>query len=383
MAASGVILGSILIVGCAFIGYYFTFLLVRAGNIAKQYSYQKLAILAYGKKFELFVKWVFFINNWGGCVIYTILINQLILKALDIFFTSGSLPSIMTNVYFWPPVFTTLCILPVSLFRELSSLRYFCLMGFCFMIYLAFVIVFEAFDPTISNFSSNIRIVKLFDITGITTTLPTAFFAYMCHPNVLDVYRELQRSTKPRMSKVLRREMALVMCIYVTVGLAGYITFANDLSNMGSGGNILNGAYQNHLLVTLAILLIGFSVIIAMPLSIKPSKDSLRDIIYPFDIDDPNSAVNIDSDLRHVVLVFITTYSQMAAGMCFTSIGLVINFLGSSANPLICFVFPCLFYLKLDKSPTWSQKRVICHTLNTLMILFAIYSTVTFMIQNF
>ena len=40
-----------------------------------------------------------------------------------------------------------------------------------------------------------------------------------------------------------------------------------------------------------------------MPLSIKPSKDSLRDIIFPYDIDNPNSETNKDTTLCHFLLV--------------------------------------------------------------------------------
>jgi len=88
--------------------------------------------------------------------------------------------------------------------------------------------------------------------------------------------------------------MTLVMVIYMLVGIFGYLTFATNTSNMGSNGNILQANYaDNPVTVTIAILLIGFSIIVAMPLSIKPAKDSFRDILYPYSLDaDPNSPVN-------------------------------------------------------------------------------------------
>jgi amino acid permease len=115
-------------------------------------------------------------------------------------------------------------------------------MGFGFIFYLTFVIIYQCFQQ--GNLELNFRNVTYFNFMGITTTFPTAIFAYMCHPNVLDVFRELQRSTKTRMSKVLRREMALVMCIYFLVGNFGYITFAANTGDMGQGANILLSAYE-------------------------------------------------------------------------------------------------------------------------------------------
>ena len=61
-------------------------------------------------------------------------------------------------------------------------------MGFVFIFYLAFVIIYETFNPAVSDLESNLKQLKYFDISGITTTLPYAIFAYMCHPNVLDIF---------------------------------------------------------------------------------------------------------------------------------------------------------------------------------------------------
>ena len=61
----------------------------------------------------------------------------------------------------------------------------------CFFItfYITIVVVIEGFDGAVSNFSSNLRLLKYFNMENIPTSLPSLIFAFGCHPNVLDVYR--------------------------------------------------------------------------------------------------------------------------------------------------------------------------------------------------
>ena len=57
------------------------------------------------------------------------------------------------------------------------------------------------------------------------------------------------------MSKVLRREMAIVMLIYLLVGISGYVTYADNIEAMGANSDILYGnKYQGQFLVTLVNL---------------------------------------------------------------------------------------------------------------------------------
>mmetsp|Transcript_12169 Transcript_12169/g.10477 ORF Transcript_12169/g.10477 Transcript_12169/m.10477 type:complete len:191 (-) Transcript_12169:65-637(-) len=180
----------------------------------------------------------------------------------------------------------------------------------------------------------------------------------MCHPNVLDVYRELNNPTRRRMRKVIIRTIMIVFFTYTFVGSFGYVGFARNLATLSdphkANGIILIGYgfdpvsgeedYFN-IPVSVCILLIAFSVTIAMPLCIKPAKDSLRDLIYPNEIIGPDQ----DPMSRHVPLVLFSTYSAMLCAMYVPGMQKVINILGSSFFTMICFLYPSSFYLKLFK----------------------------------
>ena len=58
-------------------------LLVQCGDATKKYSYMAISQETYGTKFTLFVKFSFFISNWGFIVAYMVLVNKLIATVLD------------------------------------------------------------------------------------------------------------------------------------------------------------------------------------------------------------------------------------------------------------------------------------------------------------
>jgi len=459
---SGLSLSIIQALICAGLGFYSTRLLAKCGDLAKKYSYAELAEASYGPVFVFFVKLIFFLNNWGGCVIYTILITNLLSTSVGMFFPD--LPNYLTdtNSLVWPPIYTTLIILPLSLNRDLSALRYTCLTGFLFIMYLAVVVIYQS--NRVSDLRHNFKISEHFVWSGIKVTFPTVVFSFSCHPNVLDVYHELQRSSMRRMTKVLFRTMFVACLVFLLVGSFGYLTFTDKKYFLDCPQNILlSFRYLNWPTSTVvALLCIGFTIILAMPLSIKPSKDALRallisdkptkkaskvnkgvkadlskedvsevvkkeikDDIKEEDIQrDINENIreetkgnnkedipeivkedvpeNIKKDLNepllnnteaayqkkkdstalHVSLVVFVVYSQMICGMFAKSMASVITLLGASAYPLICYCFPCLFFLKLDKSHWYSPQRLFAHLINILMFGLAVYCTVSFFTED-
>lgn len=61
--------------------------------------------------------------------------------------------------------------------------------------------------------------------------------------------------------------------------------------------------------------------------------------------------------------------------MFITDMESVINLLGASAYPLICYNFPTWFFFRLDKSKWNSPKRLFAHFINIFMLLLAGYCT--------
>lgn len=102
------------------------------------------------------------------------------------------------------------------------------------------------------------------------------------------------------MSKVLSRVMIIACFLYVLVGIFGYLTFADhtdELTNGDYGGVILLApSYSDKIPINISLCLICISIIFTFPLNIKPTKDSLLDILYPEEKNESNT--------KHFTLVF-------------------------------------------------------------------------------
>eukprot|EP01017_Pseudomicrothorax_dubius_P009716 TRINITY_DN13355_c0_g1_i3.p1 TRINITY_DN13355_c0_g1~~TRINITY_DN13355_c0_g1_i3.p1 ORF type:complete len:432 (+),score=68.00 TRINITY_DN13355_c0_g1_i3:62-1297(+) len=284
--SSGFLLTIAQIIICAMLGYLTTYLLTACAQKTNLFTYFDLANHTYGTNFRMIVKLVFLICNWSYAVSYLILINNFVATALkDIYPNSESLPSYLTDPrgFFWQTIAAYCFALPLSLKRKITSLIFWCLLGFGCIVYIILAITVKATDPDVTNFllnfSNHWTDIKL---SGFYDTFSTCIYAYTCHPNVLEVYSELERRTKRRMSKILLILMSTCALLYVSCGGIGYFTFADKPEVLlETHGNILLADYKKALIIQVGILLLSVSLIPAMPLSIKPAKDSLLDIISP------------------------------------------------------------------------------------------------------
>ena len=236
---------------------------------------------------------------------------------------------------------------PASLARTLGALRYSFLMGIIFVSYLTICVIIEAFNPNVSDIKTNYQNATYFEITGFLSTFPIAIFSFTCHSNVLDVYHELQRKSRRRMSKVLSRVMIIALVLYVLVGVFGYITFATDtdqLTNSDNAGVILLAqSYRDKIPMEVSLCFICVSIIFTFPLNIKPTKDSLLDILYP---EEKN-----ESTMKHFMLTFgfffflilmislifiiVCSITSLGAALVIPSVSDVLTILGATTTPFV------------------------------------------------
>ena len=80
------------------------------------------------------------------------------------------------------------------------------------------------------------------------------------------------------MSRILLFVMLFSFLLYSFVGCFGYLTFSNDPHQL-LGGIILLADYKDSLLIKLSLALFCFSLILAFPLNVKPTKEGLREVV--------------------------------------------------------------------------------------------------------
>lgn len=288
MYNSGLIWSIIIFVFSGVISYYTTFLLVQCSEISGHKTYMNLSKHVFdhlpGNFVFIIIKVCFFLNNFGTVVSYIVLENKLFAKATQ-FIAGDSAPSWLTDPQgkFWATAFIIIVVYPMTFARTYKSLNFVFIIGVFFMFYVTAIVVSLCFAPSYGDVSSNFDHVKLFDFSGTSKTLGIALFAYACHPNVLDIYMELNRPSRRRMNKVLTRGLFLVFILYMLAGIFGYVTFSQAIGQLTSednGGMILLANYDGNVGIKIAILTIALSVLCSIVLVVRPSKDSLLEIFY-------------------------------------------------------------------------------------------------------
>jgi len=160
--------------------------------------------------------------------------------------------------------------------------------------------------------------------------------------------------TPAKMNTVLWRANGIAVACFLLVGISGYLIFADkaqeQLIDDSRSKNILEADFGDDILIQLSRYLILVAVIAAAPMAVLPAKFSWQAMRHEG---------TQEMSFRENALV--------SAGMvlfCYTmalllpNVGSVIAVTGATVNPFIGFIFPIMFYLKIDKSPALSAGKI-------------------------
>ena len=85
---------------------------------------------------------------------------------------------------------------------------------------------------------------------------------------------------------------------------------------------------------------------------------------------------------ENLLCTFIVVTACFLAAVCIPNISDAMTVIGATSNPAVGFCLPIIYWLKMDKSPKYSPKRVVAHLVNLFVILIGILSLVSFIITK-
>ena len=199
-----------------------------------------------------------------------------------------------------------------------------------------------------------------FDVIGIIRAMAFVVFAFMYQASIPVIYRELERANYRRMDKVIARASFGAVAIYMLVSTFGYITWvgsAAQLDQLKKTQNILEVDYNGNVAFSIAIVSLIITLVASAPLCILPAKDSFEELLFA---DGMSSRVN-----------FLTTCGMVGVSfflaVLIPQISDAITILGYTVSPLVGFIYPVAFYLKLVPNlPTY--KKAAAWTLSLIHI---------------
>ncbi|EAN80531.1 amino acid transporter, putative [Trypanosoma brucei brucei TREU927] len=329
---SGIIIATLMLVYICFTTVYSIRILVITRDKTGFRSYEEMACGLLGRGADYFTAFLMFVFCFGTCVGYVISVGDLLSPLLNQPSTTGFLRTSMgKNVIVG--VVWLVAMLPLSLPKEINSLRYASAVGVFFIVFFVIcMIVHAAMNGLKDGIGSDIRLVG--DGWGILNGFTLFVFAFICQVNCFEVYEEMKGPTPRRMTRDSSVAMSMVGLLYFLSGIFGYLDFGNDLE-----GSVLK-LYKPQDDVMMAIGYVGIAIKICggFAICIQPSRDAIYYVLGWGKTSDVDSWKNL------VVSGVLATLA-LVLGLVLPSIEVVFNFLGSFCGGFLAFILPALYYM--------------------------------------
>ncbi|KAM6430346.1 solute carrier family 38 member 8 isoform 1-T1 [Liasis olivaceus] len=356
-------LGSLifLISGLVILGY--------AASISTQTTYQgvvrEICGAAVGKLCEV----CFILNLFMISVAFLRVMGDQLEKLCDSFSPNKTLNGeTFRQPWFIDQRFTlsALCLLvifPLSIPREIGFQKYTSILGTLAACYLVLVIVLKYYLQTDhvaeqENHRSPSSWASMFSV------VPTICFGFQCHEACVAIYCSLSDKRLSHWVVVSVMSMLFCLLIYSLTGLYGYLTFGADVA-----ADILMSYPGNDVMVIIARLLFGISIITIYPIVLFLGRSVLQDVCLS---SKQGCTLKIEPSEKWMRVLLTTAWIvvTLIIALCVPDISEVVSVIGG-IGAFFIFIFPglCLVFAMEteDFKPrtksgliTWGIITVLC-----------------------
>ncbi|XP_038676868.1 putative sodium-coupled neutral amino acid transporter 10 [Scyliorhinus canicula] len=336
----GVILGSLLLSCCSWLAYSSSLMLLEAAIAAKRKTYFGLAQISNGIFGKLVVEISMIGLMLGTCIAFFAVLHDL---GANLYLALTGTPSTPWQCALALFTITSTVILPLSLEKNMSDSAW--QSGFSLIFYLLLIIVLLAYClHSVLSGDMVMENVRLWQWSGIATSLPIFATSFCCHPLVLPIYFNLRGQSVGRMNGVFKRATIITFIFYTVVGLCGYLPLTE-----GVPGDILAALPPSF--VTHGIRAIFFiSLALSFPLIILPCRQAISTLFIEQQKDDGTFSVSGDMPFhQHVTATVFIVYCTMSLGVLVPDVQTVLGIMGTTMGSFICFICPSVIHAKLRK----------------------------------
>ncbi|GLD93878.1 hypothetical protein PINS_up002483 [Pythium insidiosum] len=374
----GLVLAVVLMVISSAASTFSLYIIVSCSRRGGVTTYEEVVRKALGVRAGLVTVSLLVLLTLLTLVAYTILIKDLV-GSLAGHFLYGRLLSVVEQ-----NVLTVIAISLVSPFlfaKSMDALRFTSIFSLASVLMLAIAITIRAshtrpedaallrHDIPIKWFPDNWK--------DPLYAFPIISVSFLCHFNVLPVYRELQKPTRRRLKGIVSCTMFSTWFFYMVVGFTGYF-FAYRMP-IGVSDDILNNFARDDQLVNVGRLGLLVTILLSMPLIIQPcrlntirlvsyvrgfsrateSSEELRLLTTPTAVRDPArvKVPMLSPRASHALLTVGILACTTSLALVLPGVAVVWNVMGSTVGLLISYVLPCISYVIIRKNKPHSDRR--------------------------
>lgn len=227
----GLLLGTVMLFMGGYTCAIYYKIIVQAADVTQEKTYVRVVEQLYGKVWSSLLQVFLIVYSIGMLCSYQAMIGQLlnsVFHSIGVFFTpTGEVHRLIIicgiNLF---------VLFPLSLLRQLSSLRYAAVISVISAFYIAAVILLQtpAYLYEKQEVWSHLKWVNLDHhvLDAICITL----FALEATRGVPIVYSEMKNRSPERMGKVINSVVVLTLALYTCIGVFGYLSHIDNMPQL-------------------------------------------------------------------------------------------------------------------------------------------------------
>eukprot|EP00927_Polykrikos_kofoidii_P084615 TRINITY_DN8975_c0_g1_i1.p1 TRINITY_DN8975_c0_g1~~TRINITY_DN8975_c0_g1_i1.p1 ORF type:complete len:438 (+),score=43.22 TRINITY_DN8975_c0_g1_i1:74-1387(+) len=268
-------------------------------------------------------------NGFFVCVSYIILITDFLESGL-----TGLFDWQHTNRLALISSFSVVGLIPLSLAKDLSALRYTSTIGIVIVVMVFLFIVMDCYTNwdiakgTLQSNSWNLNM-------GIFSTLAIATGGFKAHYNAPRFYDELAGSL-PAFTRMVLFSFTMALTFYMIFAVAGLGRWGDSVL-----GNVLKN-YPAEGCMPILLASIGMEVIFTYPLIFTTARESIIGLVPAL-----QRANRSNPHGAHTILTIVLVLVTSLVACCIRDVSLVIGLCGATIGSCLCWIFPAMIYLKL------------------------------------
>eukprot|EP00933_Yihiella_yeosuensis_P004741 TRINITY_DN109149_c0_g1_i1.p1 TRINITY_DN109149_c0_g1~~TRINITY_DN109149_c0_g1_i1.p1 ORF type:complete len:533 (+),score=77.11 TRINITY_DN109149_c0_g1_i1:156-1754(+) len=276
-------------------------------------------------------------NNSLACLAYCVLIGDFMSKSL-----AGLIPDVPLlhdrGVDLVLVAFALL--IPLSLLKDLASLRYASIAGLGVTFYAFLLLVSDCWKESSGLLSPTGPVMVNFCPYRVDFFQAIALFssAFAAHYNAPKFCADLKDNSLQRWSMLVALAFGLALLVFAIFGFCGFVLFGfsvegNVLKNYGAGPEAL-----------FAWLGMAFSVAFTFPLVFSTFSDSFAGLVSrssSFQVDTSGSGFRVPFTISAVALL-------VCGGTIFSNLAVVNGVKGAILSACLAFIYPALIHLRLS-----------------------------------
>eukprot|EP00644_Phytophthora_capsici_P010537 jgi/Phyca11/116291/e_gw1.30.566.1 len=364
----GLVVALIFMVIAASASTFSLYVIVSCSRRGRAASYEEVVRKALGARAGRITVMLLVLLTFLTLVAYVILTKDLVGSLGARFLYNRPISEAEQNVL------TVVCVLLVSpalLARSMDALRFTSIFSLVSVLVLAIAITVRAVDATFSHHDvvnaeaeSPIPIKLVPDSwADAAYAFPIISVSFLCHFNVLPVYRELHKPTRHRLKKIVASTMFSTWLFYILVGIMGYLFAFRQIG--GVQGDILNNFSDSDPLVNLGRLGLLVTIQLSLPLIIQPCRTNLLRLAKIIPSSTNGSRGRFKSSVVHALLTVGIMASVITIALLSPGVAVVWNLMGSTVGLLISYVLPCVSYVCIRRE----KPNTDCRKLTSWIIL--------------